>query len=224
MSEEEQKIEQPTDNQPPVDSGGDVQTTEASPKQVPLEALEAEQRRRREEANRRQELEAENRVLRDMAAKLQMEPEAAKSSDDDLDLVNKRQLREFREALSKEDMAKLKREIAEETFKEINPEAIRQINTHLKEIIERKPWLASSIEEAPNRYARAYEIVQDYAPVIAAKKSGAKEAERIVENAKKPGSPVTMGKAAQGSQADYLKSIAGTPAFREYRQKMLQGK
>lgn len=221
MSEEEK--EQATEMQSPTDGGGVAQAVEQPQRQVPLEALEAEQRRRREEAKRREELEVENRVLKEYASRFQQEPEA-KTAEDDLDLVNKRQLREFRETLTKQEMAALKREISEETFKEMNPEAIRQINTHLKEIIERKPWLASSIEEAPNRYARAYEIVQDYAPVLAAKKNSAKEAERIVENAKKPGSPVTVGKAAQGSQSDYLRSIAGTQEFREYRKKLLQGK
>jgi len=115
----------------------------------------------------------------------------------------------------------MKREIAEETFKDTQPDAIRLINTHLKEILEKKPWLADSIASAPNRYARAYEVVNDYMPHVAPRRDKATEAAKIVENAQKPGSPVAAGKPQQLSGKDYLKSIAGTKEFREYRNKLL---
>ncbi len=186
-------------------------------RQVPLEALEAERRKR-------QDIEAQNRLLQDYVNRLEQPKEApVTKSEDDEDLVNKRDLKQFREKLTGEEFAAMKREIAEETFKEVNPEAIRQINANLKEILERKPWLAESIERSSNRYARAYEIVQDFAPALMAKKSQNNDAQRIVENSKKPGSPATVGKTPNLSQADYMKSLAGTKEFNDYRKKVRQG-
>jgi hypothetical protein len=117
----------------------------------------------------------------------------------------------------------------EEAFCDSKPEAVELINTHLEQIIKRKPWLAQTIESAPNRYARAYEIVQDYMPKDEKSAPASKfsrpqaEAKRIVENAQKPGNPATIAKAANSSNMDYLKSIQGKPEFREYRRKMLAG-
>jgi hypothetical protein len=207
-----------------VDTGSvpEVETppTEEQVRQVPLTALEAER-------HKRQEVEVHNRLLQDYVTRLQQKQEDVKErvddSNDDETLVNKRELKQFREKLTSEEFATMKREIAEETFKEVNPEAIKQINTHLKEILERKPWLAKSIEDAPNRYSRAYEIVQDYSPALAKKKTQANDAQRIIENSKKPGNPATVGKPSNLTGTDYLKSIAGTKDFNDYRKKVLQG-
>lgn len=202
-----------------VDTGTQADSTqEQTEQQVPLSALQAERQKR-------QEHEAEIRYLREQnnnltAQKTVVEPS---TSDDDEDFVNKRDLKNFQEKLTKEEFASMKRSIAEDTFKEVNPEAMKMINTHLKDIIEKKPWLADSIATAPNRYARAYEIVQDYAPMVTAKKQSSDDAKRIVENSKKPGSPVSVAKSAQLSGADYLKSIAGKAEFREYRKSVRQG-
>lgn len=184
-------------------------------KRVPVEALLAERRKR-------QDAEAQYRALQEHAMKLQQSLNQPKEEpEDESDLVNKGDLKRFHQKLTKEEFASMKREIAEETYKESNPEAIRQINANLKDILEKKPWLAESIENATNRYARAYEIVQDFAPVLKKKTDPAREAEKISQNAQKPGNPVTVGKSAQLSGADYMKSIAGTKEFKEYRQKLL---
>ena len=74
--------------------------------------------------------------------------------------------------------------------------------------------------------ARANEIVDDYMHLIEDKpkvKAAVADAKRIVDNANKPRSPVEMGKSAQPSGTEYLKSIQGKKEFREYRQKLLQG-
>jgi hypothetical protein len=203
-----------------VDTGSVAQ--EQPQRQVPLQALEAER-------HKRQDAEKRNAILEEYALRYQQlqeqmnKPKVEDSTDDD-DLVNKRELKQFHQKLGTDDLAKLKREISEDMFKEVNPEAMTQINTHLKLILERKPWLVQSIESAPNRYSRAYEIVQDYAPQIAAKSAPVSEAKKIVENAKKPGSPVAAAKSANLSNVDYLRSIAGTKEFKDYRTKLLQGK
>lgn len=182
---------------------------------VPLEALEAERRKR-------QDLEAQNRALQDLMMKSKGEDKPQDDSDDD-EFITKAEMKRRLDTLS----FAQKREVLEEAFCDSKPEAVQLINTHLEEIIKRKPWLAQTIESAPNRYARAYEIVQDYMPKETAPASKFSrpqaEAKKIVENAQKPGNPATIAKAANGSNLDYLKSIQGKPEFRDYRRKMLAG-
>ena len=108
----------------------------------------------------------------------------------------------------------------------MNPEAVQKINTFLKPILDKKPWLAATLDNAVNRLARANEIVDDYMHLVAEKpksKAPASDAQRIVDNANKPRSPVEVGKSAQPSGTEYLKSIQGKKEFREYRQKVLRG-
>lgn len=214
------EVEAPAASEQIADTGATTQVAEQVERQVPLSALEAERQKR-------QERDEENRYLRELAlqqkAQLETFNQRAKPQDDgDEDLVNKRDLKQFKETLSKEDFAQMKREIAEESFKEANPEAIKQINMHLKEIIDQKPWLAQAIEQAPNRYSRAYEIVRDYAPARIATQTKADDAKRIVENSKKPGNPVTVGKPANMNNADYLRSMRGKKEWSETR-KALRG-
>lgn len=187
-----------------------VQTPE--PRQVPLEALEAERRKR-------QDLELQIRSMQQATSK-PVEDE----DEDEEEFITKAELkRRLKEATFGN-----KREFLEEAFCSSNTAAVELINKHLEEIINRKPWLAQTIESAPNRYARAYEIVQDYMPkeVAPARKfsSPQAEAKRLVENSQKPGNPNTIAKSTQGSNVAYLKSIQGTPEFREYRQKMRSGR
>ncbi len=186
---------------------------------VPLEALEAERRKR-------QELEVHNRALQELMVKSkgQDAPEDDQEEDDD-EFITKA---EMKKRLGKMSFAQ-KRELLEEAYCDSKPEDVKLINTHLESIIKRKPWLAQTIESAPNRYARAYEIVQDYMPkdekVASTSKFGRPQAEakRIVENSQKPGSPSTIAKSVSSNNMDYLKSIQGKPEFREYRRKMLAG-
>lgn len=207
VSEETEVVEQ-------LESAQEVQEPQRT---VPLEALEAERRKR-------QELEAHNRALQELMMKSQGEKPKETLEDDD-EFTTKGELKKQFERLSFAN----KREILEEAFCDSKPEAVELINTHLESIIKRKPWLAQTIESAPNRYARAYEIVQDYMPkeekVAPAQKFSRPQAEakRVVENAQKPGNPATIAKATNGSNLDYLKSIQGKPEFKEYRKKMLAG-
>lgn len=215
MSEEEYIDQQAAASEEQVDeSHSDVGVVSEPPvRTVPLEALEAERRKR-------QDLEAQNRALQELMNK----SKPADDEDDD-EFITKA---EMKRRLEKVSFAQ-KREMLEEAFCDSKPEAVELINRHLEDIIRRKPWLAQTIDSAPNRYARAYEIVQDYMPrdekVAPASKFSRPQAEakRIVENAQKPGNPATISKAVNGSNADYLKSIQGKPEFREYRRKMLAG-
>lgn len=183
-------------------------THQEEPKMVPLAALQAERRKR-------QEFETRNKVYEEMMAKKNAEPEV---EEDPEALVTKGSFRE--------EKALTKREILEQVYQDMNPEAVQKINTYLKPILDKKPWLAASVDNAVNRLARASEIVDDYMHLVEDKprqKSGSVEAKRIVENSQKPRSPVEVGKSAQPTGTEYLKSIQGKKEFREYRQKVLRG-
>lgn len=180
------------------------------PKMVPLAALQAERRKR-------QELEARQQVYQDMMrAKEEQSPQ---EDEDPNGLVEKHHL--------KETTAMTKRDILETLYQDMNPDAVQKINKYLGPILEKKPWLASSVESAPNRYARAHEIVNDYLHLVdqkpVARQTGTTDGQRIIQNAQKPRSPAEIGKSARPDGLEYLKSVQGKKEFREYRQKVLQG-
>ena len=182
------------------------------PKMVPLAALHAERRKR-------QEYETRNKVYEDLLAKKNVPPEVEEEKEDPEALLTR--------SSYDQEKALARREILEQVYQDMNPTAVQKINTYLKPILDKKPWLASTLETAPNRLARANEIVDDYMHLLddkpKAKVAMPDDARRIVENANKPRSPTEIGKSAQPSGAEYLKSIQGKKEFREYRQKILQG-
>lgn len=205
MATEEQQ-----DNQEVVSEHLDVESQEQQQeeqKMVPLAALQAERRKR-------QELETRTRVYEEMMSR---KPEAAEPEENPDDLLTKGSF--------KEEKAITKREILEQVYQDMNPEAVQKINKYLKPILDKKPWLAATLDNAVNRLSRANEIVDDYMHLVEDKPrpKAAVEAKRIVENASKPRSPVEAGKSAQPSGTEYLKSIQGKKEFREYRQKVLRG-
>jgi hypothetical protein len=194
--------------QPAVES----QEEDQEQKMVPLAALQAERRKR-------QELAGENQAYKEMLLRSKQEPQAPVEEEDPNALVEKHVL--------KETTAHTKREILETLYQDMNPEAVQKINKYLGPILEKKPWLASSVDTAQNRYARAFEIVQDYLHLVEEKpqvrQSSNNDGQRIVQNAQKPRSPTEVGKSARLEGTEYLKSIQGKKEFREYRQKMLRG-
>lgn len=180
-------------------------------KMVPLAALEAERRRR-------QESEAKAQLYQEYLMRAQEGKAQPKEEEDPGSLVEK--------GYYNQDKQLTKREILEQVYQDMNPQAVEQINKYLKPILEKKPWLAESVDTAQNRYARAFEIVNDYKHLVEAppaRQSSNSDGARIVQNAQKPRSPVEIGKTPQLSGKDYLKSIQGKPEFREYRQKVRRG-
>jgi hypothetical protein len=206
MTNEEQEDQAAVSEHAVIDQ---QETNQDEPKMVPLAALQAERRKR-------QEYETRNKVYEDLLAKKNVQAEEVEEEDPEA-LVTKSSFRE--------EKALTKREILEQVYQDMNPEAVQKINTFLKPILDKKPWLAASLDNALNRLARANEIVDDYMHLVSEKpKSRAVvDAQRIVDNANKPRSPVEMGKSAQPSGTEYLKSIQGKKEFREYRQKVLRG-
>ncbi len=203
----EQDHQAAVSEQPEVES----QEEQQEQKMVPLAALQAERRKR-------QDLEARAQVYEEMLRTKEVKQEPEEEEDPNA-LVEKKHLHESN--------ATTKREILETLYQDMNPEAVQKINKYLKPILEKKPWLATSVDTAQNRYARAYEIVQDYIHLVEEKpqvrQSSNMDGHRIVQNAQKPRSPVEVGKSARPEGMEYLKSIQGKKEFREYRQKVLRG-
>jgi hypothetical protein len=189
----------------------DSQEEHQEQKMVPLAALQAERRKR-------QDLEARAQAYEEIIKAKEVKQEVQEEEDPN-GLVEKKHLHESN--------AQTRREILETLYQDMNPEAVQKINKYLKPILEKKPWLASSVDTAQNRYARAYEIVQDYIHLVEEKppvrQSSNQDGQRIVQNAQKPRSPVEVGKSARPEGMEYLKSIQGKKEFREYRQKVLRG-
>jgi hypothetical protein len=187
------------------------ETHQEEPKMVPLAALQAERRKR-------QDLEARTKVYEELMERQSRDSKQPEEQEDPEALVTKGSFQQ--------EKALTKREILEQVYQDMNPAAVQKINTYLKPILDKKPWLASTLENAVNRLARANEIVDDYMHLVEEKprqKSGSNDAKRIIENAQKPRSPNEVGKSAQPTGTEYLKSIQGKKEFREYRQKVLQG-
>jgi hypothetical protein len=187
------------------------ETHQEEPKMVPLAALQAERRKR-------QDLEARTKVYEELMERQSRDSKQPEEQEDPEALLTKGSFQQ--------EKALTKREILEQVYQDMNPAAVQKINTYLKPILDKKPWLASTLENAVNRLARANEIVDDYMHLVEEKprqKSGSNDAKRIIENAQKPRSPNEIGKSAQPTGTEYLKSIQGKKEFREYRQKVLRG-
>lgn len=206
-TEEQEDIPVAVSEQPEIES----QENQQEPTMVPLAALQAERKKR-------QEFEARTKVYEDLMNRLPTNQPEEKEEEDPEALITK--------GAFKQEKALTKREILEQVYQDMNPEAVQKINTYLKPILDKKPWLAATLDNAVNRLARANEIVDDYLHLVTDKPKSnatANDAKRIVENANKPRSPTEIGKSAQPSGTEYLKSIQGKKEFREYRQKLLRG-
>lgn len=217
MTEEEQEHDQvQAVSEPEIDSTQEDQ--EDGQKMVPLAAMLATRKKLQEAEMRAAKAEAAQQAYQDYANKMNAKEEP-EEEDDPRAIVERKDLRESN--------AHTKREILETLYQDMNPEAVQKINKYLKPILEKKPWLATSVDTAQNRYARAYEIVQDYLHLVEEKpvtrQSSNTDGQRIVQNSQKPRSPAEVGKSARPEGMDYLKSIQGKKEFREYRQKVLRG-
>jgi hypothetical protein len=187
-------------------------------KMVPLSAMLATRKKAQEAEERALKAEAASQAYQQYINKLGS-PAEKEEQEDPSALVERQHLAE--------NTAHTKRDILETLYQDMNPEAVQKINKYLKPILEKKPWLAQSVDTAQNRYARAYEIVQDYLHLVEekpqGKQSSTSDGQRIIQNAQKPRSPTEVGKSARPEGMEYLKSIQGKKEFREYRQKVLRG-
>src|ERR1043166_6933805 len=150
-------------------------------KMVPLAAMLATRKKLQEAETRALKAEAAQQAYQEYLNK--MNSPAEKEEEEDPNALVERQHLAQNTALTK-------RDILETLYQDMNPEAVQKINKYLKPILEKKPWLASSVDTAQNRYARAYEIVQDYLHLVEEKPvnrvSNNQDGRRIIENAQKP--------------------------------------
>ncbi len=216
MSEEikEEQIQETAVSEQAVE---ELQEEQDGQKMVPLSAMLATRKKLQEAENRAIKAEAAQQAYQEYLNKMNA-PEA-KEEEDPSALVERQHLQQ--------NTASTKRDILETLYQDMNPEAVQKINKYLKPILEKKPWLANSVDTAPNRYARAHEIVNDYLHLVEDKplerKSSNQDGRRIIENAQKPRSPIEVGKSARPEGTEYLKSIQGKKEFRDYRAKVLRG-
>lgn len=213
----EQDVESAVSEQVQVES---QDAPEGEQKMVPLSAMLATRKKLQEAESKAAQAEAKAQIYHEHLMRTQQDKQSEPEEEEDpKGLVEKHVL--------KQTTASTKREILEMLYQDMNPAAVQQINKYLKPILDKKPWLAASVDSAQNRYARAHEIVQDYLHLVeekpVEKKPATQDGHRIVQNAHKPRSPAEVGKSAQPGGMDYLKSIQGKKEFREYRQKLLQG-
>lgn len=187
-------------------------------KMVPLAAMIATRKKAQEAEERALKAEAANQAYQQYINKIGNTEE--KQEDEDPNALVERQHLAQNNALNK-------RDILETLYQDMNPEAVQKISKYLKPILDKKPWLANSVDTAQNRYARAYEIVQDYLHLVEEKpivrQPSNTDGQRIIQNSQKPRSPTEVGKSARPEGMEYLKSIQGKKEFRDYRQKVLRG-
>jgi len=90
----------------------------------------------------------------------------------------------------------------------------------LEPILRKKPYLASAIQSAENRYARAMEIINDYTPNNNARiDENSDSRKRIEENSNQPGNPSSMAKSANTNKIESLRSMS-RKQFSDYRAKL----
>ena len=140
---------------------------------VPLSALQKERRKR-------QEIELENRFLKEQQQKSQ-EPDNSQ-----YESVTKQDLGQYEHQLL--------RKIEEKNWIKNNPEKFEKVNELLPEFLQKRPNLASAIEGSTNRYEEAWELMDKLSP---------KQQQQLKAPAPKrdaPGSPSGVPKAAALNQ------------------------
>lgn len=215
MNDQEDQLEEQATVTEQATQEQSEESQEQQRRMVPLEAMEAERQRRKQ-------AEEQTRMLQQYLMQGTQKQQAQQEEEEDPeDILTKGQF--------KNSIQQAKREILEEAFVQANPQAVESINQSLEQILKDMPFLEESIKNAPNRYQRAWQIVQKFAgqsqqPAKSNQAKAVSDVQKILENSKKPGSPVAIAKSPTHSQEGYLKSIRGTKDFREYRKKMIYGK
>lgn len=130
---------------------------------------------------------------------------------DESDVPNVREIRSAWEQRESEYQSR----IEELQVQQMHPDYAEVIQKHLVPLIQSKPHLARSIQTAENKAMFAYELglmakqaQQQQAPVISEQPRVSETAQRIVENARKPGTLSQTGGQGALSKADYYASMS----------------
>lgn len=182
-----------------------LETTEEvrEEQKVPLSALQKERKKR-------QDLELENRYLKEYAVPKQENPQ--ENEDLRYEPITKG---EFDAKLAKERTETL-RMAEERIWMRQNPEKAEIINEKLSEFLKQRPNLASAIEAATNRYEEAWELMDKLTPKQ-------KQALKPASTAKKdtPNSPSGVPKASSLNQAVDIMNMSDAE-FRAWRQSVVR--
>lgn len=166
------------------DQVDDAQDSAQEDTRVPLAAL-------RKERLKRQELEIENRLLREHSQRKEVPEEPDQSQ---------------YESATKADLGNAQRnvirQVEENIWKKQNPDKYEKVNELLPEFLKRRPNLAPAIEHATNRYEEAWELMNALTP---------REQQKLkVAPVKKeaPGNPSGSPKAAALNEAQDVMSMS----------------
>lgn len=152
------------------------------------------------ERRRRQELEQENRIYREMLEKQQ----APVIQEDDKKY----------EAITNEEFEQKKAEIIqkvrEETWIENNPEKLAIINERLPEFLQQRPNLKYAIEHSANRYLEAWNLMEALNP----KQKEALKQAAVTQKKAAPNSPSSVPKAAALNESINLMNMTDAEYFK----------
>jgi hypothetical protein len=177
-------VEQPTEAQENVPE-------EKEETQVPLSALQKERKKR-------QEMEIENRLLREQQQQRHVEPQEPDESQ--------------YESVTRADLGKqtkeVIRQVEERNWIKNNPDKCEKINELLPAFLKKRPNLALAINDAPNRYEEAWELMDKLTP---REQQKLKTAPVVKKDA--PGSPGSAPKAAILNEAVDVMSMSDSEYF-----------
>lgn len=177
-------------------------------RQVPLDALEAERRKR-------QEAEYQAKWYAQQIAQLQSQGTQKQKKEPEEDEYTRQIKEEIRRDLHIETQSRL-----EARYLADHPEVADAIQSKLAPILQKKPHLSYAIQHAENRYAEAMDIISKYSPQPA--NDAVKK--QIEKSKTMPGSPASTGKPGGISKSEMLdRMVKNKREFSQYRAK-LRGK
>ena len=180
------------------------ESPEVEEKQVPLRAVQKERKKRQEAEALSRQREFEINFMKE-----QMQKNAAPQEEDESKYESATKA-EVRDANS-QTRFETKREFREEMWEESFPERKEYVDENLLNFLKQRPHLKTAIEQSPNRYKEAYELMKALSP---------KQQERMSEQPKKRapsiGSPNSVPKSAGVNQAVDIMSLADKE-FLEWR-------
>lgn len=200
MSEEQtEAVAEAEIKQESVQEEQQVTEVKEEKRQVPLDALEAERKKR-------QDAEYQAKWYQQQMATLQQQQP---QKQDDEDEYTKQIKAEIRRDISLENQTKVEGQYLAE-----HPEVAEAIQTKLGPILQKKPHLSYAIQNADNRYAEAIDIIEKYSPKVASDSVKKK----IEQNQTMPGSPASTGKSGGVSKSEMLNRMRKNKReFSQYR-------
>lgn len=152
-------------------------------------------------------MERDFQYLRQENERLRTQQPKVEEEDDSEEIITRGELRNAAAGWQKQSV--------ESSWMSSNTDRVNAIKEHLPEVLKKKPWLASVIESAPNRYEQASEIVEMYS--LKEKDVG----KRVIDNSRKPVNPSGIAKSGGQSNAERLRNMSSSE-FRKYRSDLLK--